>query len=143
HEHARTDDDANYRLPARERQQEDQPEQEREDQPDPRDAVAVDPVEYLRGVPVPGQAVADPRGPGRVDQAGAGRGDERVDPQDVRQPREPAQGGDGGERPRLDLWVRDVLEPVPDRARGQRANERDLQQDVDRRAEQDRDDDRP
>src|SRR5437763_696579 len=83
------------------------------DTPGSRNAVAVDPVEDRRGVPVPGQAVADARGSGRVDQAGAGRGDERVDPQDVRQPREPAQGRDGGERPREDLRVVDLLEPVP------------------------------
>ena len=94
-------------------------------------------------LPVPGQAVADPRGSGRVDQAGAGRGDERVHAQDVRRPREPAQGRNGGERPREDLWVSDLLEPVPDRARGQRTNERDLQQDIDDGADQDRDDDRP
>ena len=39
-----------------------------------------------------GQAVADPRRPRRVDEPGAGRGDEGVDPQDVRQPGQPAQG---------------------------------------------------
>ena len=112
HQYARAGDHAYQRAPARERQQEEQPEQEREDQPDPRNAGGVGPAEELRGVPVSGQAVADPRGSGRVDEAGAGRGDERVDPQDRRQPGDPGQGRDSGERPGDDLGVGDVREPV-------------------------------
>ena len=148
HQHARPGDQADQRVPARERQQEEQPDEEREDQPDPRDAVPVDPAEDLREVPVPGQAVADPRRPGRVDQAGAGRGDEGVDPQDVRQPAQPGQDRDRPANGPRQSRMRSVVGDAP-RARGvstagrQRDDERDLEQAVDRGADQDRDDDRP
>ena len=154
HEHAGPGDQADQRVPARERQQEEQPDDERGDQPDPRDAVAVDPAEDLREVPVPGQAVADPRRPGRVDQPGAGRGDEGVDPQDVRQPAHPAQDRDRGERPGVQLRDRriarsgarageaDQATVAAEQSRRQGDDERHLEQAVDRGADQDRDDDR-
>ncbi len=72
----------------------------------------VDPGEDLREVAVPGQAVADPRGRGLVDQAGAERGDERVDPQDDRQPAEPGRARESGERPDWDRVVRRYAGPA-------------------------------
>src|SRR5262249_33977251 len=62
HQYARTGDEADQGLPARERQQEEQAEQERHDQAEPRDAILVGPSEDLRVVPVAGQTVADTRG---------------------------------------------------------------------------------
>src|SRR3984957_3685898 len=143
HQHAGPGDQPDQRVPARERQQEEQADDEREDQPDPRDAPGVHLAEDLREVPVPGQAVADPRSPGRVDQAGTGRGDERVDPQEERQPGEADHAREACERPGQDVRVGDAGEALAQLARGHRGDERDLQQDVDYGPDQDRYDDRP
>ena len=136
HQHARGGDQADQGVPARERQQEQQAGQEREDQAEPRDAVPVDLLEELRVVAVTGQAVADARGRGQVDQPGAERGDERVDAQDDGQPGQPDQAREPGERPDRDgARARDARPALgaADQAVRDRADEHELQHEVDRR----------
>ena len=70
-------------------------------------------AEDLRDVPVPGQAVADPRGSGRVDQAGARRGDERVDPQEVPQPGEPGRAATAANGPAMTRGLVMCCSPLP------------------------------
>ena len=98
HQHARAGDEADQRLPARERQEADAADDERRDQADPRDTPAGGRLEGPREVAVAAQSVGDSRRPGDVDEAGASWRDDRVDVEDRREPADADKGRDLGER---------------------------------------------
>ena len=96
-----------------------------------------------RRVAVAADRVGHPRGHRRVDQPGVGRRDDGVDVQQLGQPAEADERGDGRERAeRVGEGERVPAVRLREVLRAHRADERDLQQDVDDAGDEHRADDR-
>ena len=143
-EHGRGGDEADQLLPARERQEDDQPDHEGDDQADQRDAAVGRAGQRLRGVAVLGHRVGDPRGGRGVDQPGVSRGDDRVGVQHDREPAEAdrARRWRPAGRSRSRRTVRTSRCCRRGSPGGERADEGELQRDVDEAGDQHRADHR-